>query len=287
MSNPNGRGLTNSQKLQYQADDLAMSAKIEAIREAEDARNALRNAYQVAAGANVSASVSCSRDCKERIIDFVHRCDGIIGAGASLKAAIPLPLLPNEITVYQRQRTYNMDLINNAIKANQEIRDKAFNGAAQVANDIVAAAWLAAVPGTPDRALKPEMESCLTVINTAMGTGMGGNPSQTAQRILTQAIADNDSAMLATLLGEPARRLLIAMGVDRADLVRQYARPMVDALKNNPYPQDSSKQVTGGAFLLLQDGSQALNKLPALADDFYKAMQKRVNDLLNMSIVAG
>lgn len=281
---PAMRGTASAQQLAAQADDLQRQAQVQAIADAEFARVALLNTYLAAANANQAAARDLAPELKNRVYDFLGRGQSIARAGDMLRAVVPYPLTSAEVTGYTRQRVYNATLIDSAFAAQASLVTQALDGAAAQAEALVNDAWLSVAPSQPDRALAGSVDDALADIRTALSTGR--KPAD----VLAGAMASGDTVLLYALLGEPARRLLSAMGVDRTALVKAWAQTQLAGVAapdaNGVMPLGTG--FPGAAFLRLQQdngGDQALARVPTLARAYYQARLDAAKALLASATV--
>lgn len=308
MSNPRfgqpalrGVGTPTPQQIIHDAEDQAKYAQALAAAGAQAELWQILSAYTQARDENQIAARAVSAEVHRRVELFTFRLNDITQTAARAvgRELVPVPRDPAALRgPYQRQVDYSQSAIRDGLASADALVAAALADATEAeAAAIVDLAWLAAAPTGPgadgsgtasakDRmmsaALQHQVDDALAAIRLALAPTAGNlaAANSTAQRLVRDAAAEQDQAMISALLGAPARRLLSALQVNRTALTRvwaekQLAAVQVDANAVAPLAGD----IHGGAFLRLQGGPQALAKLPALAKAYY-TRQRAVTDAL-------
>lgn len=289
---PSMAGVGSAQNLARQADELAKLAQIQSIRDQEWERIALLTEFTRARDANIADAIQSNVDSVvlDRIRALVMRMNDVRAAAETLAhgGALPYPRTPDQLGPSGAQYSYNLATINGMLAASQDIANTRLQNAASEAAAIVDAAWAAAVPGAPDRALQGQIDDALDAIKLALSPTAGNSlaANAAAQRLLQGAVTDGDSAMIFALLGSPARRTLAALNVNRATLCRQWGEKMLASM---PIDANGVRRFGSGfpgdAFLALQSTPQALANLPTLVKTYFDARMAEAKAKLATSII--
>lgn len=247
---------------------------------------ALLNAYQLVKERNQGAATrsELTGDAADGLYKLVGDCEGVAQRGRSLLSLLGMPTMRavgvdpvSHQVLYGQAPVRSNAQIEQGMLAAQQVRARLDDAPARITS-IITAALDGCAPDVPDTCDPVTQESIKRDLEKLLEDQPPEMRNVTAQKIVRQAVAENDVTTLAILLGKPCRFILQRLnGVAATTLQRAYIRATVEQGPSGVYSFGGPK---AGHFLVLQDDDA--NNLMAMVQAAVRYFDYRFNMLTSL-----